>query len=63
MKNINAYDLLIKEYLDKLAPIGCDRCFNEMYCAKNNLKHSKHPQDDCLQKIKDFFKERRLRCK
>lgn len=62
MKNIDAYDLLIKEYLDKLTPIGCDGCFNEMYCAKNNLKHSKHTQEDCLKKIKDFFNSRRERC-
>ena len=58
MKMGEAYDLLIKEYLDKCQYTGCDGCIAEIYCIENNLRTDRYPQRDCPEKLKAYLKRR-----
>ena len=55
MKKNDAYILLIKEYLSKCT--ACDECIAEYYCIKNELRNSRVPQKDCLNKIKNYLQQ------
>lgn len=57
MKKDDAYELLVKEYLSKCRDSGCDGCVAEYYCITNNLRTDRYPQDDCPDKLKDYFKQ------
>jgi hypothetical protein len=57
MKKDDAYELLVKEYLSKCRDSGCDGCVAEYYCIKNNLRTDRYPQDDCSDKLKEYFKQ------
>lgn len=58
MKQSDAYDLLVREYLSKLEYCGCDGCIAQFYCIKNNLRKDRYPQDNCHKKLKDYLKQR-----
>ena len=51
MKQKDAYDLLIKEYLSKCNETGCDGCIAEFYCIENHLRTDRYPQKDCPKKF------------
>lgn len=57
MKKDDAYELLIKEYLSKCTECGCDGCIAEFYCIEHNLRTDRYPQDDCPDKLKEYFKQ------
>ena len=57
MKKDDAYELLVKEYLSKCRDSGCDGCVAEYYCIKNNLRTDRYPQNDCPDKLKDYFRQ------
>lgn len=59
MKMKDAYDLIIREYLGTLRPLGCDGCVAEFYCIKNMYKKSREPQNDCPDRIKEYLRYRR----
>ena len=56
MKQSEAYDLLLKEYLSKCREDGCDGCVAEIYCIKNNLRKDRYPQNDCPEKLKKYLR-------
>ena len=57
MKIKDAYEIILKEYLDKTN--ACDECVSEYYCIENGLKRSRTPQDDCNEKLKAYFRNLR----
>lgn len=59
MKQKDAYDLLIKEYLSKCNETGCDGCIAEFYCIENHLRTDRYPQKDCPKKLKDYLRQER----
>ena len=56
MKQSDAYDLLIKEYLLKCN--ACDECIAQIYCIANGLRTARHPVDGCEKKAADYLKQR-----
>lgn len=54
-----AYNQLIKEYLSKIEPFGCDSCVAEIFCIENMYKKGRCPQDDCPEKLKEYFRRKR----
>lgn len=58
MNRRNAYELLIKEYLSKCRESGCDGCIAECYCIENHLRKSRYPQDDCVEKLKNYLQNK-----
>lgn len=56
-KEIN--EILIAEYLNKTK--CCDECFASIFCTLNGLRESRVPQNYCMDNIKKYFKNRRLR--
>ena len=58
MKKVDAYDLLIKEYLTKCKETGCDGCIADGYCIENRLRTDRYPQQDCQKKLKDFLRQK-----
>jgi hypothetical protein len=61
MKQPEAYDHIIKEYLSKCKETGCDGCIAEYYCIENHLRTDRFPQNDCPEKIKKYFQSKRLK--
>lgn len=57
MKKDDAYELLVKEYLDKCKEAGCDGCIAEYYCIENNLRTDRFPKSDCPEKLKAYLKQ------
>ena len=56
MNKNEAYDYIVREYLHKCS--CCDECISEYYCIENQLKKSRVPQEDCMDKIKDYLRSR-----
>ena len=59
MKQTEAYDHIIKEYLSKCNETGCDGCVAEYYCIENHLRTDRFPQKDCPEKLKDYLRLKR----
>ena len=57
-KQLEAFDLLCKEYLSKCRESGCDGCVAEFYCIENHLRKDRYPQNDCLEKLKKYFQSK-----
>ena len=60
MKKSEAYELIIREYLEKLKTNfeGCDGCIAEYYCINNQLKTTRSPQAGCPEKLKAYLRQR-----
>lgn len=58
MNILDAFELLIVEYLNKCREHGCDSCIAQIFCIENNLRKSRYPQDDCPDKIKKYLEQR-----
>lgn len=58
MKKSDAFDLLVREYLDKCQEYGCDSCMAEFFCVENSLRKDRYPQNDCPDKLKSYLKQR-----
>lgn len=58
MKMKEAYELIIKEYLDKCT--CCDECIAQYYCIDNYLRIGRTPIDNvnCVDKIKEDLRRR-----
>lgn len=56
MKQSEAYDRVVKEYLSKCEKIGCDGCIAEHYCIENHLRADRFPQKNCPEKLKGFLR-------
>ncbi len=56
MRRVDAFELLIKEYLNKCA--CCDECIAEYYCIENNLRNSRFPQTDCPEKLRNYLMQK-----
>ena len=56
MKQKDAYELLILEYLNKCQ--ACDECIAEIFCIINGLRKSREPHDGCKEKLKLYLRER-----
>ena len=56
MKQSEAYDRVIVEYLSKCKETGCDGCIAEFYCIENNLRTDRYPQKDCPEKLKEYLR-------
>lgn len=59
MKKTEAYNLICKEYLSKCREYGCDSCIAETYCILNHLRTDRYPQNDCLEKLKAYLRQRK----
>ena len=59
MNKSESLDMICKEYLSKCKETGCDGCIAEFYCIENNLRHDRYPQEDCLEKLKDYLRKLR----
>ena len=57
MKQSEAYDRIIKEYLSKCKETGCDGCIAEFYCIENSLRYDRYPQKDCSEKLKKYLRQ------
>ena len=57
MKKNDAYEHLVKDYLDKCKNAGCDSCIAEHYCIQNNLRTDRYPQEDCPTKLKEYLRK------
>ena len=58
MKQADAYDLMIKEYLAKCKYYGCDGCIAEYWCIRND-ERKLITDDKCVKKIKQYLRERK----
>lgn len=54
MKQSEAYNLLIKEYLSKCK--ACDECVASGYCTENHLRTHREPQPYCEENLKMYFR-------
>lgn len=61
MKQSEAYNRIIKEYLSKCMKTGCDGCIAEYYCIENRLRTDRFPQKDCPDKLKDYLRSCNLK--
>lgn len=61
MKQSEAYDLLCKEYISKCEEIGCDGCIAEYYCIENHLRADRYPQKDCIDKLKSYLRNSKVK--
>ena len=58
MKQKDAYEQLCREYLGNCKI--CDSCVAEGWCIENQVKKSRVPQKDCVEKLKEYFRQRKL---
>ena len=58
MNKSDAYTLICKEYLEKCKDYGCDACIAESYCLMSKLKYDRYPQDNCVNKLQAYLKQR-----
>lgn len=56
MKESEAYDRIVKEYLSKCRDYGCDGCIAQFYCISNGLREDRYPQKDCPEKVKKYLR-------
>ena len=59
MKQSEAYNRIIKEYLSKCKDCGCDGCIAQFYCISNRLRTDRYPQKDCTDKVKEYLHQLR----
>ena len=57
MKMNDSYDLLIREYLDKVN--DCDCCMASTFCTINQLRNSRYPTDYCMNNLKEYLRKGR----
>lgn len=58
MKQKDAYELLILEYLHKCK--ACDECIAEFFCIRNGLRKAREPHYGCDKKLKLYLRERKI---
>ena len=56
MKMRDGYELLIREYLDKVK--DCDCCMASTFCTLHNIRNSRYPQEYCIENIKQYFRNK-----
>ena len=57
MKQQDAYEQLCREYLGNCKI--CYSCVAEGWCIENQVKKSRVPQKDCVEKLKEYFRQRK----